>query len=120
MSNAKNKDNAGKITKVEIELIDGERHAVACTMGVLIRFQLMTGRNAFKKQDLENMGPMEYVQFLAAAIYKDDPLSKVAELSEKVDGMAVSKVMEIVSAIFQQGEAAEKKEEAPTPAPQTK
>lgn len=116
MSNA-NKDNLGKINKVEIELMNGEKHAVACTMGVLIRFQLMTGRNAFKRQDLEGMGPAEYVQFLAAAIYKDDPLSKVSELSEKVDGMAVAKVMEIVGAIFQQGEAAEKKDEAPTPAP---
>lgn len=119
MSNA-NKDNLGKINKVEIDLMNGEKHVVACTMGVLIRFQLMTGRNAFKKQDLENMGPVEYVQFLAAAIYKEDPLSKVAELSEKVDGIAVAKVVEIVGAIFEQGEAAEKKDEAPTPAQQTK
>lgn len=113
MANMEHKDNLGKIVNVTVELLNGEKHDVACTMGVLIRFQQLTGRNAFKKQDLEGMGPVEYIQFLACALYKENAASKVAALSELVDGMAVAKVMEIVSAIFSQGEAVEKKEKAP-------
>lgn len=119
MTNIETKDNLNKIVKVEVDLLNGEKHAVACTMGVLLRFQQLTGRNAFKRQDLEGMGPLEYTQFLACALYRDNPASRVAELSEVMDGLAVGKVMEIVEAIFSQGEAAEKKEKAP-PVPQVK
>lgn len=106
------KDNLGKITKVKVELGNGESHEVECTMGVLIRYQMATGKNVFKKSDMEMMSPMDYVMFLACAIYKDEPEKKMRELSEKVSGMAVSTVMEIVSNIFEQGEVESKKDPA--------
>lgn len=99
------KDNVTKIAKVKIEL-DGEVHNVACTMGVLVRYQLMTGRNVFKKEDMQNMSPVDYIKFLACALYKENPEQYVANLSEKVNGMAVQSVLEIVSKIFEQGEVA--------------
>lgn len=98
------KDNIGKISKVKIKLGDGSEFDVACTMGVLIRYQGMTGKNVFRREDMENMSPADYVKFLACAIYKENPQEKVAELSEQVSGMAVSQVLEIVSKIFEQGE----------------
>lgn len=97
------KDNVNKIQKVKVFLGDAE-HEVACTMGVLVRYQLMTGRNVFKKEDMQNMSPVDYIKFLACALYKETPEQHVAEISEKVNGMAVSSVLEIVTKIFEQGE----------------
>lgn len=106
------KDNLQKITSVTIEFMNGEKHDVQCTMGVLIRYQALTGRNAFKKEDMQNMSPIDYVNFLACALYKEKPEEKVAELSDKVSGMVVNTVMEIVNKIFEQGEVVSKKDQA--------
>lgn len=102
MSKKKKTDSADKVQSVEVT-IDGEKHAVRCSMGVLIRYQVLTGKNAFRKEDMVGMGPLEYVQFLACALYKENIEERVQELSEKVDNSCMDMVTEIIRKIFNQG-----------------
>lgn len=103
----KKDDNASRaIPEIDIE-IDGETHKVKCSFGVLVRYQLLTGKNLMKESDRTDLSPLEYVQFLACAIYTEEPVSKVVELQNKISGYHLKQVAEIISAIFATGTSEE-------------
>lgn len=92
------------IPVVSIDLGDYGKFDVKCSMGVLIRYQLMTGKDLFKQVDRE-MSPLEYIQFLACAIYKENPQEHLVELQEAVNAQHLQDIIKIVRAVFGAGQA---------------
>lgn len=104
--------NTAKDLLPEIEIvIDGAKHAVKCTLGVLARYQLATGKDLLNDRDAQKFSPLDAIRFILCAIKKDVNPDTIAEYADKLDGSHLQEIGSILTAIFTAGASAVGKSE---------